>query len=179
MFAVPARIESPIDELPVDVEVELGFFKELKRNYGQDFPLSIRNKVRFLADPAPLVDVDLRTVAEPPSLKDLTAAWKVRNIREANGIVSFSRSQFTESIHLVAFSSSSWGVTVNEFAPFDVGQGELKFSVTYDDQNSNWTVSVPSEPSLRPQTFSPVFAFTRSKLAQKSAVYSRYRSKSK
>lgn len=179
MFAVPARIESPIEELPADVNVQLGFFKELKRNYGQDFPLYVRNRIHFLADPVPLVDVDLRTVLEPPSLKELAAVWTVRNIRDANGIVSFSRSQFTESIHLAAFSSSSWGVTVNEFEPFDVEQGELKFSVTFEDQNSNWTVSVPSHPSIRSQTFSPVFAFTRAKLAHKSAVFKQYRAKSK
>ncbi len=179
MFAVPARIESPIGDLPAEVDIDLGFFKELKRNYGQDFPLASRDRIHFLADPVPLVDVDLRTVNEPPSLKEMTAVWKIRNIREANGIVSFSRSQFTESIHLAAFSSSSWGVTVNEFEPFDVGQGELKYSVTFDDKNSNWTVSVPSEQSLRPQTFSPVFAFTRAKLAQKSAVFKQYRAKSK
>lgn len=179
LFCVPAQIEQPLGDLPDGIDVDLGFFTELKRNYGQDFPLSVRDQIHFLADPVPLVDVDVRTVVEPPSLKEMTASWKVRSVREANCIVSFSRSQFTESIHLAAFSSSSWGVTVNEFEPFDVDQGELKYSVTFDDSNSNWTVSVPSEPSLRPQTFSPVFAFTRAKLAQQAAVYKQYKAKSK
>lgn len=75
--------------------------------------------------------------------------------------------------------SKSWGMGVYEFTPFDKQSGELKFALTIDAQDGNWTVSVPTDPTSRPQTYSPVFSFARIRMAQQMTPHRKYKASKK
>ncbi len=171
LMAAPAHFDESSDRLPVGLPLSVGFLRSIKLNYGRAVLISDRDKIRILADPKPLLEIDFRTVTDAAKLENLTASWKLRNMKKANAIVIFNQSTFTESIEMDAFRSQSWGVTINEFVPFDIGAGELSFRTTLDSKQGNWTVSVPSDPSRRAQNFGPIFSFARIRMAQKTTPH--------
>jgi hypothetical protein len=85
----------------------------------------------MLAEPKTLIELDFRSVTEAVSLENLTASWKMKNVKKANAIVTFNRSTFIDKIEMDAFASQSWGVGINEFVRFDVKSGELYFRTTW------------------------------------------------
>jgi predicted RNA methylase len=176
MLAVPVRVEPPISSIPKGLDIKSEFFKQIRQNYGHNFSVAERQNIEFLAEPAALVEVDFRTIEEPPTLTDLTASWQMNELRRANGILSFSQSTFTDTIAMDAFHSQSWGVGVNDFTPFEIGEGELTYKVTIDQTKGNWSVGVPSKPDLKTQSYGPIFAFSRIRMAQLMTPHRRYRS---
>ena len=177
LLAAPAHFEEPVDRLPAALPLSTGFLRSLKLNYGRAVSISDRHKIKLLADPKPLIEIDFRNVGEAVSLESLAASWKVKYLRKANAIVTFNRSTFTDKIVMDALTSQSWGVGINEFVPFDVKSGELFYRVTLDPKQGNWTIAVPSDPSQRPQNFGPVFAFTRVRMRQKMTPHRVFRPK--
>lgn len=175
MLAVPVRIEPPLSSIPKGLDIKLEFFKHVRQNYGHSFSIAERENIEFLAEPQTLVEVDFRSVEEPPSLTNLNAAWQMKDIRRANAILSFSQSTFTDTIAMDAFHSQSWGVNLSDFSPFDLGEGELRYDVTLDPQKGNWSVGVPSDPKMKTQAFSPVFAFSRIRMAQQVTPHRQYK----
>lgn len=178
MYAVPAHFEGLIDKIPAELPLSTNYLRDLKLNYGQSIGINERSKIKFLAKAAKLVEVDFRNVEGSLTLSNLTASWKVNDLKKANAIVTFNRSVFTDTIEMDAFDSQSWGVGVNEFIPFNRKAGELVFRVTLDPKKGNWTVSVKDDPSELPQSYSPIFAFTRVRLAQKMTPHRRARKRS-
>lgn len=177
MLAAPAHFENSIHELPAALPLSTNFLRSIKLNYGQMVSITERSRVKFLAEPKPLVELDFRTVEEGPVLENLTASWKVKNLKKVNAIATFNRSTFTDKITMDAFGSQSWGVGVNEFVPFEGKSGELLYRVTLDPKHGNWSVAVPSDPSATPQSYSPVFAFTRMRMTQKMTPHRRFKPK--
>jgi predicted O-methyltransferase YrrM len=174
MMAAPASIEDSIHDVPAGLPLSTDFLRTIKLNYGRPVPISDRRKIKFLAEPETLVEIDFRTVEVGPVLDDLTVSWKVKDLRKANAIVTFNKSIFTDMVEMDAFESPSWGVAVNEFVPFDLDSGELHFRATVDPRKGNWTISVPGRP---PQNYGPVFAFARIRMAQKSTPHRKFRGK--
>lgn len=174
MFAVPVHLERSINELPAELPFSMEFLKAIKLNYAQNFLLPDRKHIRFLAKPHNLIELDFGSIEEPPSMEDLSASWKIENVSEANAIATFNRSTFTETIEMDTFGSKSWGVSIHEFVPFQQESGELAFRLTLDPQNGNWSVALPSNPEIKVQTFSPVFAFTRIRMAQKMTPHKKF-----
>ncbi len=175
MLAVPVYYDRSINDLPADLPLTTEFLKSIKLNYGRHLTLSDRANLEFFAEPQTLVEIDFRTVNDAPVLQDLSLTWKVKDLRKANAIVTFNQSTFTDEIEMDSFGSQSWGAILYEFAPFNAPTGELRFSVTLDAQNGNWSVSVPTSPEARPQTYSPVFAFTRLRMAQQMTPHRRFK----
>jgi len=175
MLAVPVYYDRSINDLPADLPLTTQFLKSIKFNYGQNLTLADRQNIEFLAEPQKLVEIDFRTVDEAPALQNLSLTWKVEDLSKANGIVTFNQSIFTDDIEMDSFSSQSWGASLNEFVPFEPRSGELRFGVTYDAKQGNWSVSLPSHPELKPQNFSPVFAFTRIRMAQQMTPHRKFK----
>ncbi len=175
MLAVPVYYDRSINDLPADLPLTTQFLKAIKLNYGQNLTLADRQNIEFLAEPQKLVEIDFRTVDEAPALQNLSLTWKVEDLSKANGIVTFNQSIFTDDIEMDSFSSQSWGASLNEFVPFEPRSGELRFGVTYDAKQGNWSVSLPSHPELKPQNFSPVFAFTRIRMAQQMTPHRKFK----
>ena len=174
MFAVPARVEKTIQEIPAGLPIKCEFLKSLKLNYSQDFFISERPKIKFLAEPKELKEIDFRMVTTAPSLNNLSLSWHLANLSEANSFAVFNRSTFTDEIKMDGFASQSWGVEVYEFQPFAQTAGEIRFNLTIERHKGNWSVSLPSNPEIPPQSYSPVFAFARIKMAQKESRHRKF-----
>jgi len=166
MLAAPAHFEKSVNNLPADLPLTTQYLKGLRLNYGHHLSLDERDDIKFLAEPKKLVEIDFRAVEEAPALENLSLSWRVKQLRKANAIVTFNRSRFTDEIEMDSFGSRSWGASVNEFVPFEPSSGELKYAVTLDAQKGTWSVGLPSHPDLATQSYGPVFAFSRVRMAQ-------------
>lgn len=169
MMAAPCTVEKSVNDIPAGLPINNNFLKSIKMNYGTNFSVSDRSRLHFLAKPKMLAEMDFRTITadSAPNLKSLTATWKMRNISKANAIAVFNQSVFDDGIEMDSFGSQSWGVSVYEFMPFAIKEGELRFDQMIDQQHGNWGVSVPSDNNNPSQNFSSIFAFTRIRMAQK------------
>lgn len=171
MFAVPAHIDASINDIPAGVSIKNDFLKTLRLNYPQNISRAEKGQIKFLAEPQKMVELDFRTIQEPPDLAKLSASWPLDDISEANAIATFNRSTFANDIIMDSPDSQSWGIGTYGFIPFEAKGGKLQLSLTIDQQNSSWTLTVPDEPNLRPQTYSPIFGFTRMRMAQQATPY--------
>ncbi|MGQ0542704.1 MAG: 50S ribosomal protein L11 methyltransferase [Blastocatellia bacterium] len=176
MLAVPVHFDGSVQNIPADLPFETSFLRSLKLNYSQIVPLAERSRIKFLAEPKALIELDFRTVAEAPSLANLTASWKIKGLKYVNAIVAFNRSTFSDRIEMDAFDSQSWGVVLYEFQPFQKTSGELYFRLTIDPKQGNWAVGSVGMPE---QTFSPVFAFTRLRMAQVMTPHHKFKAPKK
>jgi len=175
MFAAPAHVDGIATDLPAGLKLKSDFLNAIRLNYPQNLMVADRDRIKFLAKPVKIAEADFRTVTEPPSLANLTASWPLKNVSRSNAIATFNRSTFGDGIEMDTAESQSWGIGVYPFVPFDVKSGELGASLTIHPQHSNWMVSVPSEPNLRPQSYSPVFAFTRVRMAHQMTPHRKFR----
>jgi len=175
MYAAPSKVEKSILDIPADLPIKSDFLKSLKFNYAQNISLAERPQIKFLAEPQKLTEVDFRTIEKAPSLNNLSLVWKLDNLSEANAFTVFSRSTFTDEIILDSFGSQSWGASTYEFQPFAETTGEIKFNITLDGQKGNWSINLPSNPEVKTQSFSPVFAFMRTRMAQKMTLHRKFK----
>lgn len=174
MFAVPAFIEGPPESGPAGVDIKGDFLKAVRLNYPQNITRTDRENIKFLAEPQKLVELDFSIIDAPPVTAGLTATWQLADLSAANAIATFNRSTFTDQIKMDTTESQSWGIGVYEFTRFTAQPGELKFTLTLDTQNGNWSIGTPTDPTTRPQTYSPVFAFTRIKMAQQMTPHEKF-----
>lgn len=172
MLAAPAKISKSVHNVPVELPIECSFLKSSKLNYSSNFSIGDREGVKFLAEPQLLVEVDFRTAETAPSMANLSAAWKMDNLPEVNGIVVFNHHTFTDTIKMDSFGSQSWGTTVYEIQPFTEQSGVLNFHISIDQNKSMWTVS---SPNARPQSYSPALSLARLRMAQQMTPHRRFK----
>ncbi len=175
MLAAPAAFRS--SDVPAGLLISSEYLSSLRRNYTRQLPVGERRQITFLAEPKSLVELDFRTCDAAPSLAGLTATWKVKDVAQANAIVMFNHSTFTERIVMDNFRSRSWGSTLYEFVPGGKGKGKVKFDITLDDKKTIWSMSFPDTAGASLQTFSPAFAAVRARMAQQMADYKRFKPK--
>lgn len=175
MFGVPVRTAKSIQDIPAEVPVLCEFLKSLKINYSQHISLADRERMKLLAAPQKLVEIDFRTVDTAPSLNNLSSSWQLSNLSEANAFVVFSHSLFTDEIKMEGFASQSWGATIYEFQPFEQTSGEIKFNLSMEYQKGNWSASLPSNPEVKVQSYAPMLAAMRLKMAQKSTPHRKFK----
>lgn len=179
MCAVPVRVENSIQNLPAELPITCNFFKSLKFNYPQNYSLADRQRIKFIAEPQKFVEIDFRTIESNPSLQNLSLSWKLDNLSEVNAFATFTHSFFTDEIKMDAFNSQSWNTTIYEFQPFALAVGEIKFDLSLDHGKENWSVSLLSNPEIKAQSYSPVFAFARVRMAQQITPHLRLPNKKK
>ena len=172
--AVPAHVEKTSRDFPAGLPVKCEFFRSLKLNYSQHVSLLERGGIRFLTEPQKLLEIDFRSLEAAPPLENLTSSWELDDPSEANAIVVFNHSTFTDDIEMDSFGSQSWGVGTYAFVPFVQKSGVLKFTITLDSKKGNWSVSLSSNGSVQSQSFSPVFAFTRMRMTQQVTPHKKF-----
>lgn len=173
MFVVPVRIEKSVLSLPAELPISTNFINSLRLNYVQDIPFAERGSVRFLAEPKKLFEADFRTVTVAHSLNSYSVSWQLEDLAKVNAFAAFSHSIFTNEIRMNSYDSQSWSVAKYEFVPFEQQAGEIKFTVMMDAKKGNWSVSLPSNPEIKAQNFSPVFAFARTRMTQQMTPHRR------
>jgi SAM-dependent methyltransferase len=177
ILAVPVRIENSARNIPVNLPIKCEFMKSLKLNYSVNTTLEERRKIKFLAEPQKLIEVDFTNIETPPSLHDLSASWTMNRLREVNAFAVFNCSTFTDDLKMDNFASQSWGTAVYEFQPFTEKSGEIRFGLHMDKQQSIWTVSLPSNAEVKPQNYSQSFALARLKMAQQMTRHRKFNPK--
>jgi len=175
MFAVPCKIEKSIQDIPAGLPLKSDFLKSLKLNYATNLTLSERPGIKFLDEPRKLVEVDFRTIEKAPLLDNLSAEWKLKNLPEINAFAVFNHSTFTDEIKMDSFNSQSWGTTIYEFQPFVQKSAVIKFNLTLSAKNANWSIGLTSHPDVTVQSYSPVFAFTRIRMAQQTTPHRKFK----
>ena len=65
--------------------------------------------------------------------------------------------------------------TVNEFVPFAASTGELEFRLTLDPARGTWSIRDVNDATSLPQSYGPVFAFTRLRMAQQMTPHRRFK----
>lgn len=175
MFAAPSKVENSIQDIPAELPIKTEFLKSLKYNYSTNVSLAERSQIKFLAEPQKLLEMDFRTIEKASSLNNLSAQWELENLSEANSITVFNHSTFTDEIKMDSFASQSWGAVIYEFQPFAENGGQLKFTLSLNAAKSNWSIGLPSHPQIIVQNYTPVFAFTRLRMAQPATPHRRFK----
>jgi predicted RNA methylase len=175
MYAVPSKIEKSIQDISAELPIKSEYLKSLKLNYAQNIPLTERQKIEFLAEPQKIIEIDFRTVENAPSISNCLLTWKLDNLLKANAFTVFNKSTFTDEIIMDSFNSQSWGTTTYEFKPFAETSGEIKFDITMEANKVNWSVSLPSHTEIKTQSYSPLFAPTRLRMAQQMTPHRKVR----
>lgn len=175
MLAAPVHLENSVQNLPAELPISCDFLKSLKRNYAWNALLPDRQKVRFLAEPKQLFEVDFRTVETAPELKNISVSWQVDDLAQANAVAVFNYSTFTREIVMNNFDSQSWGTNIYEFQPFADQAGEIRFDLTIDDKKTLWSLTRLSGAGEEKKTYSPAFAVTRLRMAQQMTPHRRFK----
>ena len=172
MVAAPIHLEKSLHTIPAELPISCNFLKSLKLNYAQNLSLAEREKIKYLAQPKVIAEMDFRTIETAPSFKNISVSWQMDNMSEANAIAVFNKSAFTDEIEMDSFLSQSWGATAYPFQPFAVEKGELQFNLTMDGAKSIWNVN---EVSSKPQNYSPTFAPARIRMAQQMTPHRKFK----
>lgn len=175
MYLAPAHVEKAIQDIPAELPIECSFLKSVKLNYATSFSFAERTQINILAPAQKMLEIDFRTVESAASLKNLTGVWKLDNLREVNALVLFNQSTFTDDLVMDSFHSQSWGSTTYEFQPFNEQSGEIKLDLSMDGVNTIWSVTLLSNSNEKPRNYSPVFSFTRLRMAQKTTPHRRFK----
>ncbi len=175
LLAAPVRVENSVQNIPANLPLKLGFLKSLKLNYSSSGSFADRQKIKLLAAPQVIVEIDFRSIETAPALSNISLTWEMDNISEANAIAVFNGSTFTDEIKMDNSASQSWKSTIYEFQPFTETVGELKFDATIDERKSIWSVSLPSHIEIKPKSYSSGFAIARIKMAQQMTPHRRFK----
>ena len=177
LYAAPLPVGHESETFPAEVPISTDFLKSLFRNYGFVMTPESRKTLEFAAEPKRLVGVDYHTVAEPLPLISYTAEWELEDISKISAFMVFSITEFAPGIELNALGSKTWILLKYDFVPFQQKAGTIRFSLNMDPEHSNWSVSLPSHPGIPPQSFAPVFAYTRAKMAHATTPHKKARAK--
>jgi SAM-dependent methyltransferase len=174
MYAAPL-IKRDDGENDNEIPITTDFLDGLRLNYGKITTMEDRADLKFAADPKLLTGVDYMTIDKPLAIEPLSAEWDVANLSQIDSFIVFSVSQFAPGIELNSMESKTWVLERYDFQPFEQAGGTIRFTITMDPKHPTWTISLPSHPSSQTQTYSPVFAFTRAKMAQAMTSYKTFR----
>ena len=164
MYAAPL-LRQDVGAKNTELPITTDFLDDLRLNYGNITTVEDRANLKFAADPKLLTGVDYTTINKPLAIEALSAEWDVENLNQIDSFIVFNISQFAPGIELNSLDSNTWILAKYNFQPFEQTHETIRFSITMDPKNLTWTISLPSRSDTRPQTYSPVFAFMRAKMA--------------
>ena len=177
LYAAPVLAGQALETYPADVPISTDFLKSLLRNYGVTTTSESRKTMKFAAEPKRLTGVDYHTITEPLPLVAYSAEWQMEDVSSINSFIVFSITEFAPGITLDSLESKTWILLKYDFAPFEHRAGTIRFALNMDPEHSNWSVSLPSHPQIPPQSFAPVFAYTRARMAHSTTPHKKVRAK--
>lgn len=179
MWAVPVKDEDANGRRPSKLPLTSDFIRSLALNYPRQFPFVAGEPLQYAAKPKILVELDFTKVEKPLDKGSYTAEWKIKDLSSVSSVGVFQRSIFAKDIVLDSRSSKSWQFIRYDFEPFPLRSGTLRFSVDLDPKNGSFQLTVPDHPEQRTQTYSSIFAFTRTRMAQATTPHKKFRSPKK
>ena len=169
MVAAPTHTGGASATFPADLPVRASYLRRLLLNHPYDLSMTERAALEVVGAPAPLVEVDFRTIVAAPSLDDLRAEWTLDDVSRVDGVVLYNRHAFTDAHVIDSLASQSWGVALHRVEPFAAGPGTLHFSVSLRGPQPVWTVSASSDPGAGTRSYSPAFSLPAIRWAQRDA----------
>ncbi len=157
----------------IGLGIKTSFLRELKLNHSGSINYASASTLKFLAEPIPIISIDFRTVENETYSAAGEGTWHLRDLGKADAIATFPRSTFLGDIVMDALDSQSWAASSYPFKKLEKGSGRLRFKLSPD--SSSWAISLPDSPGRDEFNYSPVFAFTRLKMAQKTTPHRRFR----
>ncbi|KXK02193.1 MAG: putative RNA methylase [Acidobacteria bacterium OLB17] len=176
LMAAPVAHPAVAAAEALDLDIKTSFLRQLKLNYSDSLTFPAASNARFLAPPAELISVDLRTVKTETYTAAGEAVWRLRDVAKADAVATFPRSTFLDDIVMDSRESQSWSAGLYPFEKFEKGPGNLKFTLSQD--TNSWSASLPDSPDVAERNYSPVFAFSRLKMAQNTTRYRRFSKRS-
>jgi len=173
LMAAPIAQREAAAEEALGLGIKTTFLRELTLNYSDNISYATASELKFLAEPQTIISIDFRTVENSTYSEAGEGIWHLRNLAKADAIATFPRSTFLGDIVMNALDSQSWSVGSYPFKRLEKGPGRLKFKLSPD--SNSWSISLPDSPELSEFNYSPVFAFTRLKMAQKTTPHRRFR----
>lgn len=161
LFAAPTAPHT----VETNLSVTTGFLNGLMVNYPQAASENERMTEENIAEPRLLMDIDYMTVTEAPKVEPLTAEWELPDVSRVGAFRVFCTLQYAPGVELDSTGSKTWTVLKHGFTPFEVKEGVIKFTAMFEPHGSRWSVSLPSHPAIPERNYSPVFGYTRVKMA--------------
>jgi len=168
-------IKSIDGEKDFDLPVTTNFLNGLLLNYGSQTSSFERSKLKFAAEPKLLTQIDYLTVEVPPAAEMMLAEWTLDDVSKVDSVIVYCTTQYAPGVILDTWKSDTWFGEKFEFTPFDVKAGTLRIEANLDSNNPGWSISLPSHPDRSTQSFSPVFAYTRARMAFATTPYKKAR----
>jgi 2-polyprenyl-3-methyl-5-hydroxy-6-metoxy-1,4-benzoquinol methylase len=177
LYAAPLLVGHDSESYPAEVQISTEFLKSLLRNYGVATTSESRKQLEFAAEPQRLIGVDYHTITEPLPLIAYSAEWQLEDVSRINSFMVFSITEFAAGITLDSLESKTWILLKYDFLPFEQKAATIRFALNMDPEHSNWSVSLPSHPEVSPQSFAPMFAYTRARMAHSATPHKKVRAK--
>ena len=171
LMAAPIIYRGGASAEAAGIGIKTSFLRDLTLNYSDAISFPASSSLKFLADPIPIISIDFASVDETYTALG-EGTWQLRELSKADGIATFPRSTFLGDITMTALESQSWSTGYYPFEKLGKGSGKLKFSLSTD--SNSWSVETTDSHGRRMQNYSPVFAFTRLKMAQKMTPHRRF-----
>ena len=151
------------------------FLDNLRLNYGHPLSVAERKRSKFAAEPKLLRYLDYLNVKELPSSEQVSAEWNLDDVSVVDSVIVYCTAQYAPGVVLETLGSDTWIHEKYSFKPFEVKFGTVRFEAMFHPKNPSWCISVPSDRQLAPQNFSPVFAYTRARMASAATHYTKAR----
>jgi hypothetical protein len=113
-----------------------------------------------LADPKPLIDVDLTTIWEALDLTKLSANWEIADTSAINCFAVWADIQLSEAVSISTIDSSSWSIMLYRIESFEKQSGNLEFKLSLTSSTNHWTARLVRDDFQGEQTYSPAKAAT-------------------
>ena len=171
----PVKLKQTIQNIPAELPLKCGFMQSLRYNFPRSAELAERSAIELLGTPQSVLELDFTTIEEPKSLENLSAVWELDRIDEINAFLTFTESTFDGETVMSSLDSQSWSVTLYEIQPISQKTGTVKFSLTFNQTQSFWSVSLPSSPEVKPQSFSNALAYAHLKMSRQMTPFRKLR----
>lgn len=152
LLAAPACLAADAVDIPAGLDERMDEFSSLLMH--RPLPIAAAKSITLLAPPASLVECDLRSAAECPSLNSLSAAWPLPLASSADAVLVWAEMELAPCRHLSARDTSSWSATAYRFRPVADRRGTLRFQLGLSPETHEWRVESPAGR----QVYSPAHA---------------------
>ncbi len=158
LVAAPAVFDSGSATLPAEAPGDFSCFEKLALH----MPVAVngRKRIRLLAEPVPLVSVDLQTAKQSPLLQNLSASWNVSEAAGLNSVLVWATISLGHGIELQSIDTSNWNGTAYRMERPSSTSGRLEFQLSLDAATHHWAVIWDGAAGKQTQSFSPAIAAT-------------------
>ena len=130
-----------------------------------------RRDLKFAAEPKLLKSLDYMTLKEPPKPEPMIGEWTLDNVSTIDSFMVFTTTRYAPDVVLDSRASKTWLIEKYGFVSFEIEPATIRFTANLDPKSPSWSISLPSHPETVAQNYSPIFGYTRAKMALAATPY--------